>query len=101
VFRATLIALSLLATPANARQEDLWSLFLYEQTADVRGVHLTEEAEDALDEAQRRARIQMSLSHREAAELYRRAREVVRGSKAELCADPLITSSTSPIAGLE
>ena len=77
------------AIPSHAERgyEGLWSLYVYEQTSQVCGFPLTEEQEDDLDEAQRRARIELSLSREKAGELYRRARETVVSAKPDVCND--------------
>jgi hypothetical protein len=93
MFRILAFASLFAVTTANARQGDLWSLYVYEQSVDVCGLQLNEEQEDALDAAQQRARIELSLSQKEAADLYRRARETVRASRQEICTGQLQTGS--------
>jgi hypothetical protein len=85
---------TLLATPsANAAIQELWSLYVFEQAVTECGVHLTEDQEDELDEAQLRARVELNLSPRDAGDLYRRAREAVRASREDHCNELLQTGS--------
>jgi hypothetical protein len=76
-------------TSATVEARDLWSLYVYEQAVSECGLQLTEDQEDHLDAAQLRARVALNLSPREAGELYRRAREAVRASRYEACAEAL------------
>ena len=62
----------------NVAADELWSLYVYEQAVAECGLRLTEEEEEKLDAAQLRAQVAMNLSRREAGQLYRQAREVVR-----------------------
>ena len=80
-------------TSANAATQELWSLYLFEQAVTECGVHLTEDQEDELDEAQLRARVELNLSRRDAGDLYRRAREAVRASREDHCNELLQTGS--------
>lgn len=84
---AAVCALLPTASHAERGYDGLWSLFVYEQASHVCGFPLTEEQEDDLDEAQHRARVALSLSREQAAELYRRAREKVASEKQEFCGD--------------
>jgi hypothetical protein len=83
-------------TSANIEARDLWSLYLYEQAVTECGLPLTEDQEDDLDAAQLRARMALNLSAREAGELYRRAREAVRASRNEACAQAVQTAIIEP-----
>jgi hypothetical protein len=77
----------------NVAADELWSLYVYEQSVTECGLRLTEEEEEKLDAAQLRAQVAMNLSRREAGQLYRQAREAVRASRQEACADVLKTGS--------
>jgi hypothetical protein len=94
MIRIAALAALFAATSVNAGQNGLWSLYVYEQAVNACGFQLTEEQEDDLDSAQERARIQMNLSRKEAAELYHWAREAVTVSRQEICAQQgLLTGS--------
>ena len=81
-------------TSVNAEQNGLFSLYVYEHAVTACGFQLTEDQEDDLDSAQERARTQMNLSRKEAAELYRGARKVVVVSREETCSQQgLLTGS--------
>ena len=83
-------------TSATVEARDLWSLYVYEHAVSECGLQLTEDQEDDLDAAQLRARVALNLSPREAGELYRRAREAVRASRKEACAEALQTVTIEP-----
>jgi hypothetical protein len=82
------VAASLLLTPgANAAPPaELWSLYLYEQAAEVCGVLLSEDEETELDQAQWLAKLRLGLSQHEAAALYRKARATALSTKDDVCA---------------
>ena len=54
MLRLAALATLLATTSANAATQELWSLYLFEQAVTECGVHLTEDQEDELDEAQLR-----------------------------------------------
>ena len=83
-------------TSATVEARDLWSLYVYEHAVSECGLQLTEDQEDDLDAAQLRARVALNLPPREAGELYRRAREAVRASRHEACAEALQTVTIEP-----
>jgi hypothetical protein len=79
-------AASASTVPSDA---ELWSLYLYEQAAQLCGVALTEEEETELDEAQHHLRLRLGLSRPQAAALYREARATVLSAKEAVCAREL------------
>ena len=82
-----LCAFSALPARAERAHDELWSLYVLEQASQVCGFEVSEDQENALDEAQHRTRVQLSVSREQAAELYRRARDRVISAQREICTD--------------